>query len=223
MKEEIWKRFEDTRYMVSKTGLVKNGDTGRVLSQMTDRSGYKYLNIYDPYKITMRTHKMVAATHVENPLCKPVVNHKDGIKSNIDSDNLEWVTHSENTQHAYDTGLKKRGEDFCCAKLTNADAEAIKLLFVAGVRSVDIAADYGVSDGTISNMRSGRSWKQIRPDLVWAMPDRIKSTKKLTAADIPIIREMIAENESDTFIANHFGVNRGTIFQVRCGKNWKNY
>lgn len=36
-------------------------------------------------------------------------NHKDGIKSNNDSENLEWVTHSENVQHAYRLGLKRCG------------------------------------------------------------------------------------------------------------------
>lgn len=37
---------------------------------------------------------------------KLTVNHKDGVKSNNNLDNLEWVTYAENNKHAWDNGLK---------------------------------------------------------------------------------------------------------------------
>jgi len=51
-------------------------------------------------------HKLVAIAFIPNPDNKEYINHKDGNKLNNSVDNLEWVTMSENNQHAYDIGLK---------------------------------------------------------------------------------------------------------------------
>ena len=48
---------------------------------------------------------MVASLYIPNPEKKPIVNHKDGVKSNNNVSNLEWNTYSENSRHAHDTGL----------------------------------------------------------------------------------------------------------------------
>jgi hypothetical protein len=216
----MWKEIECTDYEVSATGVIRNMDTKEVKNYVINAGGYARISLHNA---KASVHRIVAGVFIPNPDKLPVVNHKDGNKLNNSVDNLEWVTHSDNTQHAYDTGLKARGEDFNCAKLSNEDVEEIKHRFVAGDRSVDIARDYGVVEGSIANIRSGRAWAHIRPDLQWQTKERQKSTRKLTATDIPVIRQRFKEGDSDTSIAATYGVNRGTIFQIRSGKNWANY
>src|SRR5699024_11876284 len=58
-------------------------------------------------------HRLVAGAFLPNPLDKPFVNHIDGNKLNNDMSNLEWVTASENTLHAYESGLMTKKQYEC--------------------------------------------------------------------------------------------------------------
>lgn len=51
-------------------------------------------------------HRLVAEAFLPNPQQLPVINHIDGNKENNHVSNLEWSTHSNNNQHALDTGLR---------------------------------------------------------------------------------------------------------------------
>ena len=56
-----------------------------------------------------RVHRLVIEAFGESqPTSEHQVNHIDGDKSNNSIDNLEWVTPKENTDHAFDTGLRPR-------------------------------------------------------------------------------------------------------------------
>jgi len=66
------------------------------------------LKMYD-----FKLHRLLATAFIPKPLGKDIVHHKDGNKLNNDLSNLEWTTTSENTQHAWDTGLiSRRGKLF---------------------------------------------------------------------------------------------------------------
>jgi hypothetical protein len=67
-------------------------------------SGYIYVRVnIQKYAL----HRIVASTFVDNPYSKDVVNHIDGNKVNNSSNNLEWCTIKENSQHNHNIGLIK--------------------------------------------------------------------------------------------------------------------
>lgn len=106
---ESWKRVKDTgfedKYEVSATGKIRNVKTGKILQPNFDDEGYGRAVLFDinmmPKRHTKKVHRVVAEAFIENPLNLPIVNHKDGDKTNNNIQNLEWVSHSRNNLHRH--------------------------------------------------------------------------------------------------------------------------
>lgn len=106
MGKERWKAVSDhPNYEVSTLGRVRNTKNKTVLNPYDDGRGYLRVKIDGR---CVRVHIMVATAFVPNPDGKLIVNHKRGNKHDCRASQLEWVTLSENTKHAWATGLIKR-------------------------------------------------------------------------------------------------------------------
>ena len=108
MTNEIWHKCEVpyTRYEVSNQGRVRNAHTDKVLRPRTIKEGYQIVDLYyKGQRKSCKVHKLVATAFVEGWREGLQVNHKNGIKSDNRAENLEWVTASENHQHAHDVLL----------------------------------------------------------------------------------------------------------------------
>lgn len=137
---EIWKPVAgfDGKYEVSNCGRVRSIDhgvqslggwrtvKGRVLKQRVEH-GYCRVQLSidkssHPHK---QVHRLVAEAFVPNPENKPEVNHIDGCKTNNCSDNLEWVTSSENSIHALENGLQSHKSDEEMQKMWEASSKPV--------------------------------------------------------------------------------------------------
>lgn len=99
------------KYIITSSGKVYNNYTGALMKTRLIQ-GYPHvgLRVYDGEKSTQKlfkVHRLVAQYFIPNPNNYPIVNHKDGNKTNADRDNLEWTTYSGNIDHALKMGLMK--------------------------------------------------------------------------------------------------------------------
>ena len=92
-------------YWIHPSGHIWNGK--KFLKPYRINSGYLCLKLQNKgIAKSFLVHRLIAQT-IPNPLGKVEVNHIDGNKENNSKGNLEWVTSSENKQHALANGLKE--------------------------------------------------------------------------------------------------------------------
>lgn len=88
--------------------------------------------------------------------------HNDGNSFNNELSNLRWGTPEENAKDRAAHGRTLFGERNHKAKLDPIQVDEIRSRYVRGqVRQADLAADYGVTQETISSIVRGASWSHI--------------------------------------------------------------
>jgi len=123
--ETQWAYIGD--YAVSRCGIIvalqvnyKNrwGGTSvrksKVLAQSNDKDGYKLATLKRlgwNKNGQVRVHRLVAHCWIGPCPDGLEVNHIDGVKSNNNADNLEYVTSRQNKEHAVAMGLMKSGAE----------------------------------------------------------------------------------------------------------------
>lgn len=165
---ETWKDIEGYNgfYQVSNHGNMRSRYLGLTnLKLQVDKDGYFKISLMkDRKQKRYMVHRLVAMAFIPNPENKPCINHKDGDKKNNHVSNLEWVTISENTKHAFDNGLcvQKYGYHSCRAKLDKKDLEFIRYLRSKGLGYRRISKLFTkVSPQTISNILSGKTYNRV--------------------------------------------------------------
>ena len=164
----IWNGIIIERYIISNKGRVYDRLRNRFLSISADKDGYRRVSIQVPGigVKTVRIHRIELMSFYYNPNFNELqVNHKDGIKTNLDIDNLEWITPIDNTRHGWDTGLNNnRGIYHPNAKYDESIIRTICEYLDQGLASSEICDKFQILNkcermrfsGTISSIKYGK-------------------------------------------------------------------
>lgn len=174
--EEIWKDiigYED-KYKISNTGrvisLFRKDVIGRKISEkeLSSQIGWsKSLTVplcKDGIRKHMQISRLVAIHFIPNPNNYLVVNHLNGNKLDNRFTNLEWCTHSMNTKHAYDIGLKK-GPHWTKSsrrKLNPEDVLNIRKQYeTTGITQKELSIIYKVNLTNIQSILYRKTWSWL--------------------------------------------------------------
>lgn len=140
-------------YEVSDIGLVRSVDRivvgkdgknypfrGKLLSiHNNSQVGYPQIGLWKNNKgLQHYVHRLVAEAFIDNPHSLPEVNHLDGVRSNNTVDNLEWVTSSGNSLHAYKIGLRKPSPP----RMDDEDLQTVLDLVLSGHTYTELAKQH---------------------------------------------------------------------------------
>lgn len=155
-------------YFISNNGVVYSDKytERKILSPRANKRGYLYVNLCNNGKYkSISIHRLVAQAFIPNTENKPEVNHINGIKTDNRVENLEWVTKSENIQHAFDNNLNKphdaKGSKNGFSKLKENQVVEIKTKLINKISVNEIYKQYGVSYECIRNIKRCLSWGHI--------------------------------------------------------------
>jgi hypothetical protein len=145
-------------YQINKKGEVKSleriiigrwGETLRkekILNPVTSGKRYPMFGLSKDGKTKYYTqHQLLAKAFIPNPHNKKCVNHIDNNGFNNNLSNLEWVTYSENTIHAWDNGYNEN--------VRKASSERMKRTY-AGWNKGMMLSEW--TDKIVKNQKNGR-------------------------------------------------------------------
>jgi len=155
-------------YEVSNLGRVRRSKpggnnfckVGRILRLAVEKNGYVRIGLHGSGGVKrMSVHRLVAEAFIGSaPSPFHEVAHIDGNRHFNAASNLRWATRKENHADKLKHGTAQRGGRNPNSKLTRSKAIAIKR---SGKKLADIASEYGLSVGTVVNIRKGHTWSHL--------------------------------------------------------------
>lgn len=170
--QEIWVPIEGfAGYEVSNKGSVSSfwknrtrvlSKTRKILKQHLSNGYPKVVLCSNGVHFNRMVHRLVAVAFLGKPPAGLEVNHKNGDRKDSRLENLEYVTRSENTKHAYRMGFQEPriGDENEQCRIKESYLGLISAMLLEGKTQSHIAAIFGVTQPTISKIVNRK--KRIR-------------------------------------------------------------
>jgi len=179
---EEWRTIPSApEYQASSLGRVRRpiptrqNPTARPLTPSVNLHGYLFVSIsVGGKKKSKNVHSLICETfHGPRPTAAHEVAHNDGDQRNNCPENLRWATRRENFADRDKHGRTVRGERHHSrlrpetirrggrhpnALVTEDDVLAIR---ASNARQADLAAQFGLTQSTISDIKTRKSWRHI--------------------------------------------------------------
>ena len=159
-------------YFITKGGLVFSSKKTKIrnITPTDNMRGYLGVPLYSPLHKTKTgiakryyVHRLVAITFIPNPENKPCVNHINNNRKDNRVENLEWVTHRENTMHSQKCKTFPVGERVYMAKLTEKEVlEMRRIHRETHITHEQLGKMYGISRRVAGDVVNMKSWKHVQ-------------------------------------------------------------
>lgn len=164
---EQWRTVpgHEGRYEVSDHGRVwSNYPPGTMLRPAPTRGGYPGVSLLWKYQSrTVKVHQLVLTAFGSPRPAGSVTRHLDGSVTNNHIANLAWGDQKENALDRSLHGTENRGERNGQHRLTEPEVLAILALRGSGILQYEVAERFGISQVTVSNIWTRRTWKHLEP------------------------------------------------------------
>lgn len=152
----------DSNYEIFRTGVIltlitttgKRSTSGKWRELVHDVSSDGYVSVRYKYKY-LRLHRVIYQKFVGDLDENLTINHKDGNPKNNLPENLEQISQAQNNLHSF-RSLKRKPVYGNC-KINQHIADRIRSL---DLPHKEIAAIYGISETTVSEVKAGKTWKR---------------------------------------------------------------
>lgn len=146
-------------YTITDNGVIYSIKSKKIMKQHLDKDGYLVLNLSNNgVKKQCKVHRLVALSFIPNPEGFDTVNHINHNKQDNRASNLEWMSNLNNAKDGCKYCPKYSGEKASAAKLTQMQAEQIRMDYANGISRKELSKQYNITTASIGNIINNKTY-----------------------------------------------------------------